>query len=274
MQGDANVIIPKSSLLGLPISHAQSKTVTLALLRERLQREEACIVSFINPLAFHLRLADQAYANALWHFDAILPDGIGVAIAARWINNVDVERQSFDETSLFAPVMGLLDDLGKSLCLVGSQPGVAERAQAKMRKAYGNIDFCGVFDGFQPFEEMVEWIMQRKPNAVLVGMGAPLQESFLLRLRQRGYRGLGLTCGGFLDQYTESQRYYPHLIDRLELRWLYRLMKEPRRLGQRYLVHYQTFVHDVLSIISSRAIGHDHQKNHLWLAKRYARNEA
>ena len=73
-------------------------------------------------------------------------------------------------------------------------------------------------------------------------MGAPRQERFLLNLRESGWRGAGFTCGGFFDQVSGNGDYYPAWIDRLNLRFLYRLVREPRRLWRRYLVDYQVFL--------------------------------
>jgi N-acetylglucosaminyldiphosphoundecaprenol N-acetyl-beta-D-mannosaminyltransferase len=227
----------------------------------------------VNPHSFHLRLGDLGYSNALWHFDLVLPDGIGVAIASRWINGIHVERQSFDETSLFNPICNLLNKLGKSLCIVGAEPGVAKRALEKMRNTYPNIKYLGAIDGYQPFDEAIDWVKAQSPDVVIVGMGAPLQESFLLRLRQDGFGGVGISCGGFLDQYIQDRQYYPDWIDRLELRWLYRLVREPRRLWQRYLIQYQAFALDVLSVIATRVFSRRKEDMHLWLARRYARSE-
>jgi len=266
------MMLSKSSLLGLPISHARSKAQSLSLIRERLSSGTPCIVSFINPDAFHLRLIDQAYSNVLWHFDLVLPDGIGVVIAARWINGLKVERQSFDETSLSNPVLSQMDFLGKSLCIVGAKPGVAARACERMKRLYPNIRYLGVLDGYKPFEHAVSWVNSLNPDVVLVGMGAPLQETFLLRLKQRGFAGVGITCGGFLDQYEQADQYYPDVVDRFELRWLYRLVREPGRLGRRYLIHYQTFIFDVLSILIARFFGRRAEDMQMWLARRYSRS--
>jgi len=227
-------------------------------------------VSFINPNAFHLRWGDQAYANALWQFDLILPDGIGVVKALRWINGIDVERQSFDCTSLFHPILNHLDLTRSSLCIIGGHPGVAEQAKEKMRYVYPNVDYLGVMDGFRSFDEITNWVKVRDPDVVLVGMGAPAQESVLLRLKYDGFSGIGLTCGGFLDQYILDSQYYPVFIDRMNLRWLYRLVNEPRRLGQRYLIQYQSFVYDVIASLFSIYFGRQKYQSHLWLARRYA----
>ncbi|NJO34267.1 MAG: hypothetical protein HC869_15170 [Rhodospirillales bacterium] len=100
-----------------------------------------------------------------------------------------------------------------------------------------------------------------------------MQESFLLRLRQQGFNGVGFTCGGFLDQYSIGKQYYPTWIDRLELRWLYRLIMEPGRLWRRYFVEYQPFVSGVLSVLTSRIFMRRNPDMHLWLAGRYAKSE-
>lgn len=266
--------LQKSSLLGLPISKAQSMSQSLALIEQRLSARKSCIVSFINPYAFDLRWHNQAYANALWHFDLVLPDGIGVVKALRWINGVDVARQSFDATSLFHPILNLLNLERKSLCLIGGEPGIAKRAQQKMCQAYPHVDYLGALDGFRPFQEIVDWVVTQDPDVVLVGMGAPMQESLLLRLRCEGFSGVGFTCGGFLDQYVVDSQYYPAFIDRLDLRWLYRLLREPRRLGRRYLVQYQTFIFDVFGVLLARIAKRQNLGSHLWLARRYASLES
>lgn len=274
MDGCAIMLIRKDSLLGLPVSAAHSIEQTLDLVRVRLANRESCIVSFINPHAFHLRLQDQAYANTLWHFDVVLPDGIGVSKASEWINQVKVQRQSFDETSLFHPVLNQIDMMEKSVCLIGSKPEIADRAGAKMCGTYKNISYLGSIDGYHSFDEIVDWVMKLSPDVVIIGMGAPLQESLLLRLKQGGFKGVGFTCGGFFDQFLLETRYYPAWIDKLELRWLYRLAKEPGRLWRRYLVEYRTFILDVLSTLAARILGKRRGDIHSWLAKRYARVEA
>ena len=261
----------KHSLLGLPIGHTKSVRDTIEFVSDALSKRKQCIVSFINPYAFHLRFVDQAYFNALWHFDLILPDGIGVVKALRWINGVDVERQSFDATSLFHPIMEQLNLKDKSLCIVGGRPGIALEAQKKMHELYPNVRYLGTLDGFRSFDEIVAWVLKHDPDVVLIGMGSPAQESILLRLKIEGFSGVGFTCGGFLDQLVSGFQYYPNVIDRFDLRWFYRLISEPRRLGRRYLVHYQTFIFDVFSTLVGKWLGRRRMQSHQWLAKRYAR---
>lgn len=97
-------------------------------------------------------------------------------------------------------------------------------------------------DGFGDWSEKVERILELRPEIVICGMGGVAQEKFMLSLADAGWRGCGFTCGGYLDQLGAGLRYYPGWVDRTNLRWAYRLAREPRRLWRRYLVDYQSFV--------------------------------
>ena len=85
-------------------------------------------------------------------------------------------------------------------------------------------------------------------------MGTGLQERFLLDLADLGWTGLGLTCGGYLDQVLTGGgvRYYPDLVDRLHLRAAYRLLQEPARLLPRYTRDYLPFYRGMMGLAVRR----------------------
>jgi len=89
---------------------------------------------------------------------------------------------------------------------------------------------------------------------VLCGMGVPHQERFLLTLKNAGYGGLMISCGGFVDQLAAAQRYYPAWVDKLELRWAWRIYQEPRRLWRRYLVDYWPFILATMPTVMRRQL--------------------
>ena len=153
-----------------------------------------------------------------------------------------LERFSFDASSLYHPVMAELADGKHGLFVIGAAPGVAERACGRIRARYPEIRIVGCLDGFTGAEEALQRVREAPADMVLCGMGAPHQEKLLLALREAGFRGVAFTCGGFLDQLAQSETYYPAWIDHLELRWLWRIVKEPRRLFRRYALDYQPFV--------------------------------
>ena len=67
-------------------------------------------------------------------------------------------------------------------------------------------------------------------------MGAVMQEKFLLKVKRLGYTGIGFTCGGFIHQTARGEAgYYPAWVDRMNIRFLYRMWKEPHT-RKRYIM--------------------------------------
>jgi UDP-N-acetyl-D-mannosaminuronic acid transferase (WecB/TagA/CpsF family) len=64
------------------------------------------------------------------------------------------------------------------------------------------------------------------PDIIFIGMGTILQETMAIDLREAGYTGAIYTCGGFLHQTKKEINFYPEFIDKLNLRFFYRLVKE------------------------------------------------
>ena len=204
--------------------------------------DRAIITTFINPLAFHLARDDRAYLEALAHFDLVLPDGIGVVWGLRLLGGVCTQRLSFDSTSLALPVLRRARLEGRSVMLIGGTRGVGMQARRRLTEAVPGLHISGVMDGFRSFRVYEAGVRRAKPDIIICGMGAPRQEELLLRLKEtRAWNGLGFTCGGYFDQLQGKLHYYPAAMDRLNLRWLYRLIKEPRRLMRRYTLEYQDY---------------------------------
>ena len=109
---------------------------------------------------------------------------------------------------------------------------------------YPGLNVTACYSGYgQDPDEARQLFVANQVELVICGMGAPLQEQFLDRLVKDGWQGVGFTCGGFLDQTINWKGSYPEWVDRHDLRFLYRLVKEPRRLWRRYLIEYQVFLY-------------------------------
>src|SRR5262249_13265709 len=129
-----------------------------------------------------------------------------------------------------------------SIALVGGRPGVAARAADQLLRTFPGLQIVATLDGYGDHDAKVRELKSLCPGIVIAGMGAGSQEQFLVRLTEAGWSGLGFTCGGYLDQLVQGFLYYPRWIDAANLRWAYRLAREPYRLGYRYAVEYPYFV--------------------------------
>ena len=248
----------KVRFLGLPLTLVGASQEVVSRMEEARSKAEPLLVTFINPHAWTMARRDRSFPSLLEKMSLVLPDGIAVARMASLLLGRPVERMSFDASSLYDPIFRSLEKEGCRLFVIGAAPGIAAEAVARMQAAYPGIAFVGCLDGFQPQESAVQAVIDATPDMVLCGMGAPHQERFLLALRDVGFKGAAFTCGGFLDQLALAETYYPAWIDRLELRWAYRVWKEPRRLWRRYAVEYLPFIRLSLArLLQSRLMGKD-----------------
>ncbi len=227
-------------LWGLPITATNISEVIDFV--KRKPEHKAILVSFINPHAFYLASKNEQYSNLLKEYDIILPDGVAVKKALAKVHKVPCERISFDSTSLALPIFEWAEKEQKSIILVGGEPGITAQAAEQIKKSYPSLSIISTLDGYTPKDELTKEISSQSPDIVICGMGAPHQEELLLLLKTSGWKGVGFTCGGYFDQLSSGMQYYPQWIDRLNIRFLYRIYKEPRRLWRRYFIEYRVFI--------------------------------
>ena len=118
-----------------------------------------------------------------------------------------------------------------------------------MKERYPELEIAGVRHGYfdrSENEAVVEEINAAAPDILLVGLGMPLQERWLMENRQRLDVGVALTGGAVFDYVSGRVRRGPRLLTRGGLEWLARLLAEPRRLWRRYLVGNPLFLLRVL----------------------------
>lgn len=196
------------------------------------------ISTFLNPFSYYILRKD---INILEKFDKIYCDGFLFVLMVK-VFRVKLKRVSFDMTSLAPHVFSYADKNEKSIAVIGGTDGVSEKFIKKYSESYKNVKFVYAHNGFfcsaDSRKNIIKKLKDISPNIVIVGMGAKLQETFLLDLVDQGWSGIGYTCGGFLHQsIAKKDDYYPKFFDKTNLRWLYRIYKEPH-LWKRYFLIY------------------------------------
>lgn len=172
----------------------------------------------------------------------LINDGVGLDIAARLIHG-----KKFPENlngSDFLP--SLLQQLNHKarVFLLGAKPGIAvAAAQTLMRKQ--GVQVVGTADGYAQAadtEALLAHINSSNANILLVAMGNPTQEHWILQHRHQLNVNVLIGVGAFLDFLAGDKPRAPKLIRRLRLEWLYRLCLEPSRLLRRYTLDIAIFL--------------------------------
>jgi N-acetylglucosaminyldiphosphoundecaprenol N-acetyl-beta-D-mannosaminyltransferase len=125
--------------LGVRIDAIRALDVVKRVIESVIADDRAWLCTFVNPASVVRAGSDITLRQILNDFDMVLPDGMGTVLAVRWLHRCPAARISFDSTSLAPIVFQLAADWNVSVALVGGEPGVAERAGARIRDIYSNL---------------------------------------------------------------------------------------------------------------------------------------
>ena len=195
-----------------------------ALLRAR---KGGYIVTANPEIVLHSR-DDAAYAAAVNGADLVLADGVGDLYAARILGTPLPERVAGSD--LTPRLLSRLAERGGSVFLYGARPGVAERAGETLRSACPGLRIAGTENGYISDETALFTALDKEqPDLLLLGLGVPRQELWMAQNRQRT-NAVMIGVGGLLDVFAGDIPRAPESWQRLGLEWLYRLLREPRRI--------------------------------------------
>ena len=187
------------------------------------------VYTFLNPVSYLTALDNKELFGQM---DGIFADGGLLVKAIKMLYAKVVTRRSFDMTSMAPELFAYAVEHDKTIYIVASKQEQVEKAVEIFQERYPEVKFAGYRNGY--FSSEVEMdkeakhITELNPDFLIVGMGALMQEKFLLKVKSVGYQGVGFTCGGFIHQTSRNEiDYYPAWVDKTNLRFVYRMWKEP-----------------------------------------------
>jgi N-acetylglucosaminyldiphosphoundecaprenol N-acetyl-beta-D-mannosaminyltransferase len=188
------------------------------------------LVATVNP-EFVMRAGrDTNFARVLESADLCLPDGTGVVWAAR--------RQG---CQMSAPVTGVdLIPLLAALCvrrgfrlfLLGAAPGVAEEFATRLRAEHPGIEVAAHAGSSDTSgdDEALRLIREHRTQVLLVAYGAPKQEMWIDRTKDRSGVAVAIGVGGSFDYLTGRVARAPAWMRNAGLEWTHRLLQQPWRI--------------------------------------------
>ena len=209
------------------VTKAEAVERALALIDAR----EGRYVVTPNPEIVMLAKENPALKEALAGADIVLPDGAGIVKGAAILGRPMKEK--VPGIDFACGVMARLAERGGSVYLFGAKPGVAEAAAETLRTKFPGLVISGTSNGyFSDDGPIIEKIKDAAPNFLLVCLGAPKQELWMAKMSGKLPVGLMVGLGGSLDVFAGTVKRAPEAWQKLDLEWLYRLLKEPRRIGR------------------------------------------
>jgi N-acetylglucosaminyldiphosphoundecaprenol N-acetyl-beta-D-mannosaminyltransferase len=243
-------------LLGRRISCMTVDAIIEAVHRACLERDKITIANY-NVHSFNLSMQLPWFYNFLQESEFAICDSVGILKAIRYMG-LDVPfayRASF--TLLMPKLLEHCDTHKLSLFLLGAKPAVLDLALENVRRRYPNIRLAGQHGYFANSRETVEKINAFGTQVLMVGMGMPRQERWILENRDNLQVNAILPGGAAIDRLAGIVPDCLNFLSNLGLEWFYRLCQEPKRLSARYLLGNPAFA---LQIALARVSSHPSER--------------
>ncbi|HNY26112.1 MAG TPA: WecB/TagA/CpsF family glycosyltransferase [Candidatus Sumerlaeota bacterium] len=228
--------VSKSEILGIPFDLVDYASV-FATVEEWRHQGRRSWLAITNPHSVMTCHRDPAMWDATVEAGMVLPDGVGITLAARILGYP--HRGRVTGPTLMLRLCDWGREKGYRHFFYGGAPGVAEELAARLTERFPGLQVAGTYcPPFRPLapeedEEVVRLINAACPDIVWVGLGAPKQEKWIAKHRDRLMAPVCVGVGAAFDFHSGRVPWAPAWIRRAGLEWGIRLVLEPRRMWRR-----------------------------------------
>ena len=215
--------------------------------------EGKLLINTINAFSYDNARKDVLFSEALQKGDVLIPDGISIVKACRFLNAKSQPKERIAGWDLFVYEMEKLNRVGGKVMFLGSSDAVLNLIRQRVAEKYPKIEVDTYSPPYKPEfsnednEAMISAINHSNPDLLWIGMTAPKQEKWaythLDRLDVHCHIG---TIGAVFDFFAGTVKRAPERWQRAGLEWLYRLLSEPRRMWRRYFIGNAKFIYYIM----------------------------
>jgi N-acetylglucosaminyldiphosphoundecaprenol N-acetyl-beta-D-mannosaminyltransferase len=196
---------------------------------------------------------DPSFRAAYDAADLIVADGMPIVWLSRGRDRKPL-RERVTGSDLFWELGHASEREGLRLFFLGGVPGSASLAADAVRARYPHAQivgtYCPAFETFHTDQEqqaIADEIARARPDILLVGLGAPKQEKWIVENKERLGVPVSIGVGGTFEMASGIQRRAPRWMQRTGLEWCYRMLRDPKRLVRRYLGQDLPFLFTLLA---------------------------
>jgi N-acetylglucosaminyldiphosphoundecaprenol N-acetyl-beta-D-mannosaminyltransferase len=218
-------------VLGVPFARV-SMQETVDIIEDKINssRKKPYHIITGNPEIVLQYTKDEMVNQLIKDTDLITPDGIGVILASRWKKDELPERVAgFD---LLLNVLQKGNEKGWSFYFLGAEEDTNKKAIETIKLKYPGLIVSGRHNGFfdkEKEDKIIEEIDKTNPDVLIVALGAPRAEKWIYKNKGRLNTKVTFGVGGSLDVIAGKVKRAPLIWQKMNLEWLYRLLRQPSR---------------------------------------------
>ncbi|MUK87370.1 WecB/TagA/CpsF family glycosyltransferase [Ornithinibacillus sp. L9] len=195
----------------------------------RLKNKEKCFIVTANPEIVMQTKEDAQFKHIVQTADFVVPDGVGIVIASKHKKQPIKERiPGFD---LMLDLLKYANDNQLSCYFLGAKDYINNKAVSEINRRFPYLKVAGHHHGYFKGKEseVLREMKATKADLVFVALGSPQQERWIHKNIDQFSHGLFMGVGGSFDVLSGEVKRAPEKWIKLNLEWLYRLLKEPFR---------------------------------------------
>ena len=221
--------------------------------------EDKLLINTINAHSYNTARKDSLFAEALTNGDVLLPDGVSIVMACKWIKAKSLPKERIAGWDLFAFEMEKLEreseelrtksEESKIVMFMGSSQKVLDLIVKRAAEVYPHLKVVTYSPPYKPEftdednKAIIDAIHAANPDLLWIGMTAPKQEKWTYS----HWKELNIHChvgsiGAVFDFFAGTMKRAPMWWQDHGLEWLYRLLKEPKRMWRRYIIGNALFL--------------------------------
>ena len=221
--------------------------------------EGKLLINTINAHSYNTARKDSLFAEALTNGDVLLPDGVSIVMACKWIKAKSLPKERIAGWDLFAFEMEKLEreseelrtksEESKIVMFMGSSQKVLDLIVKRAAEVYPHLKVVTYSPPYktefsdEDNKAIIDAIHAANPDLLWIGMTAPKQEKWTYS----HWKELNIHChvgsiGAVFDFFAGTMKRAPMWWQEHDLEWLYRLLKEPKRMWRRYIIGNALFL--------------------------------
>ena len=215
--------------------------------------EGKLLINTVNAHSYNTARKDSLFAEALMNGDVLIPDGVSIVKACKWIKAKSQPKERIAGWDLFSFEMEKLEKKGGTVMFMGSSQKVLDLIVKRAAEVYPHLKVVTYSPPYKPeFSDednkaIIDAINAANPDLLWIGMTAPKQEKWTYS----HWEELDIHChvgtiGAVFDFFAGTVERAPMWWQEHGLEWLYRLLKEPKRMWRRYIIGNALFLWNML----------------------------
>jgi N-acetylglucosaminyldiphosphoundecaprenol N-acetyl-beta-D-mannosaminyltransferase len=231
-------------LAGRPVDPYRVDEIA-TLFQNLVQSGKKCILANLNLHGLYWSFKSPAMQSLLLDKESVvIIDGMPILWMCNFFGAKLSSNYRAASIDLVPTLMRICVEKNLRVFMIGSnEVGAAENAAAfkKLVPGLNIISHHGYFDSKDTTAgsasaKLIANINSNQTDLLLVGLGMPLQEDWLVKVKDDLHVKLIMPVGGFADYFAGRTKMPPRILGRMGLEWVFRLIEQPRRLGFRYLI--------------------------------------